>query len=208
MASPSPKNGDYLEAYGFKFHWTPDHLTPEQMRPLMFTYDVLATDALEVFDNLPSSPSSSLDSSKQETTASADSAPENLSAAAQPPNEKGQQHNHHQPPKKPPHSRDLYSLLSTHHPTNQTLSSLWTQVHTIPPWVDWAQIARGQQVFYRYAIPSVISLTFQSLLGGMGSARVSKTLSKTGGFSAKIARKRLLDYRRVPNYRRDGCRLS
>ncbi|KAM7206335.1 DUF2236 domain containing protein [Rhypophila sp. PSN 637] len=184
MAS-TPKNGERCAAYGFTFTWTPDHLTPEQMRPYMFSYDVLATEALDVLDQFSSS-SSSLTKEELNSTASADPDPvkENISAAKQ---------DHNNKPKSSQHKRDLFKLLQTHHHENETLSSLWSQIHTIPEWVDWAQIARGQLVFYRYALPFVISLTFQSLLGGMGSSRVSHTLSKTGGFSGKITRKRLLD---------------
>lgn len=36
-------------------------------------------------------------------------------------------------------------------------------------------------------------LTFQSLLGGMGAARVVETLARTGGFSTKVARGRLFE---------------
>ena len=36
-------------------------------------------------------------------------------------------------------------------------------------------------------------LAFQSLLGGMGAARVVETLARTGGFSTKVARHRLFE---------------
>jgi hypothetical protein len=63
----------------------------------------------------------------------------------------------------------------------------------VPEWVDWEQIDRGQRVFYRYAAPAIVSLTFQSLLGGMGSRRVVETLTRTGGFGAQVTRRRLLE---------------
>jgi hypothetical protein len=46
--------------------------------------------------------------------------------------------------------RDLYALLRDNASKNPKLSELWDQVNTIPEWVDWEQIARGQDVFYRY----------------------------------------------------------
>ncbi|KAM7208484.1 DUF2236 domain containing protein [Naviculisporaceae sp. PSN 640] len=212
MASSRPKNGDYCCAYGFEFYWTADHLTPEQMRPLMFSYDVVATKALDVLDKL-SPTSSSIPTEKadeEKSSASAantetvtDISADNISAVRT--ERQDQEHEHDQEkgykqqqaqPNEPPktgHHRDLYTLLAKNYSSHPTLTALWDEVHTIPPWVDFAQIERGQRVFYRYAIPFVISLTFQSLLGGMGSSRISHTLSKTGGFSAKISRKRLLD---------------
>lgn len=64
---------------------------------------------------------------------------------------------------------------------------------TVPDWVDWEQIARGQDVFYRYGGANLTGLAYQSLLGGMGAARVVETLARTGGFSTKVARGRLFE---------------
>jgi hypothetical protein len=89
--------------------------------------------------------------------------------------------------------RDLYALLKEHHASNAKLDQLWQEVNTIPDWVDWEQIARGQDVFYRYGGPALTGLTFQSLLGGMGAARVVETLARTGGFGTKVARGRLFE---------------
>lgn len=50
-------------------------------------------------------------------------------------------------------SRDLYALLRDHADDDPTLKSLWIQANTIPEWVDWEQIKRGQEVFYRYGLP-------------------------------------------------------
>ncbi|KAK3315364.1 tat pathway signal sequence [Apodospora peruviana] len=184
------------EAWGYEFDWTPEHLTAEQLRPLMFSYDVLATECLDVFDQLSSisSPStttasnissrrttrSTTKSTSQETTTSTN----NVTTSDEQETKKRQG--------QCPHP-DLYALLSKHHASNPTLAKLWTEIHTVPSWVDWPQIARGQKVFYRYAGPSIVSLTFQSLLGGMGSRRVVETLARTGGFGINVARRRLLE---------------
>lgn len=70
---------------------------------------------------------------------------------------------------------------------------MWEEINTVPPWVDWAQIERGQDVFYRYGGPAITGLAYQSLLGGMGAARVVETLARTGGFSTTVARRRLFE---------------
>ena len=95
-------------------------------------------------------------------------------------------------PEKPP-ARDLYFLLRDHAANDEVLEALWEEVNTVPSWVDWAQIARGQEVFYRYGGPCLTGLAFQSLLGGMGANRVVEVLARTGGFSTKVARHRLFE---------------
>jgi hypothetical protein len=89
--------------------------------------------------------------------------------------------------------RDLYLILKDNHENDPVLSKFWEQVTTIPDWVDWEQIARGQDVFYRYGAANLTGLTYQSLLGGMGAGRVVETLARTGGFSTKVARRRLFE---------------
>ena len=44
-------------------------------------------------------------------------------------------------PAHPP--RDLYVVLQDHLEKDELLQEFWTEVTTIPPWVDWAQIQRG-----------------------------------------------------------------
>ncbi|KZF19996.1 hypothetical protein L228DRAFT_33364 [Xylona heveae TC161] len=90
-------------------------------------------------------------------------------------------------------SRDLYALLRDNAESDKSLGKLWNQVHAIPDWVDWAQVARGQEVFYRYGGAALTGLAFQSLLGGMGATRVVETLARTGGFSTRVARRRLYE---------------
>ncbi|KAJ5731618.1 uncharacterized protein N7483_006126 [Penicillium malachiteum] len=89
--------------------------------------------------------------------------------------------------------KDLYTLLKDHAHEDPKLQELWTQVNTVPEWVDWEQIQRGQDTFFRYGLPILNVLSFESLLGGMGAIRVVETLSRTGGFGAKVVRRRLLE---------------
>lgn len=147
---------DMRNIWGHRFEWTPEHQTKEQMRPLTFTYDVLASECLDRLDELSRS------SSKISL-----------------------------PPEGP--RPDLYALLHQHHAADPKLAALWAQLHDIPDWVDWAQIARGQDVFARYGVPAIVSLTFQSLVGGMAGWRVAETLARTGGFGVCVARRRLLE---------------
>jgi hypothetical protein len=51
--------------------------------------------------------------------------------------------------------RDLYALLRDNASTDDKLQQMWDQVNTIPDWVDWEQIKRGQDVFYRYGISNL-----------------------------------------------------
>lgn len=168
---------DTRTIWGHTFEWTPEHLTKEQMRPLTMTYDVLAAECLDRLDKLSPPPSETPPPPPPPPQVPDDKPPDSSST------EKPRAHAR----------RDLYALLSQHHASDPKLTSLWTQLHTVPDWVDWAQISRGQDVFARYGVPAVLSLTFQSLVGGMAGWRVVETLSRTGGFSAPVARRRLLE---------------
>jgi hypothetical protein len=52
-----------------------------------------------------------------------------------------------------PFKKDLYGLLRDHVDENPKLQELWDQVNTVPEWVDWDQIQRGQDIFFRYGLP-------------------------------------------------------
>ncbi|KAF2873101.1 hypothetical protein BDV95DRAFT_593473 [Massariosphaeria phaeospora] len=165
--------------WGYEFEWTEDHLTDEQTRPLKHSYDVLAEDCLNRLNAIsPPSPGVLPRNSNNNDN----SVPTPL---------------HETPEEKkeslPLPQRDLFALLRDHHTEDPKLAQLWDEVHTVPPWVDWAQLERGQDVFYRYGGPALTGLTYQSLLGGMGAARVVETLARTGGFSPKVAKRRLFE---------------
>ncbi|KAI2632053.1 hypothetical protein GGR54DRAFT_15421 [Hypoxylon sp. NC1633] len=158
----------WRECWGVKFKWTPEHLTPKELEPLTRTYDTIATTALERLDEI-SPPSSWTDLHNNVDDAS--------------PREKGE--------KQP--RRDIYGLVQRYGTADETIGRLWGEITTIPAWVDWEQIERGQKVFYRYGGPAITALTFLSLLGGMGSGRTVETLDRTGGFSVEAVRRRLLE---------------
>lgn len=101
-----------------RFDWTPQHLTAAQLRPLLYSYDELATEALDRLDRL-----------------------ETPGAASRP----------SACPHKPgPPQGDVLALVERHAEGDEVLGRLWKEVMTVPDWVDWEQIARGQQVVYQF----------------------------------------------------------
>ncbi|KAI4933870.1 uncharacterized protein J4E92_003539 [Alternaria infectoria] len=180
MAMPNlfqRRTANTKDCWGYRFEWTPEHLTPEQMKPMKFSYDVLAEECLDRLNAISPPHKGAL--------------PRNDSNRAALSSVPGTEEEKKEPLPVP--KRDLYALLEENHNSDPKLAELWREVHTVPDWVDWDQIARGQDVFYRYGGPALTGLTFQSLLGGMGAARVVETLARTGGFSTKVARGRLFE---------------
>jgi hypothetical protein len=81
---------------------------------------------------------------------------------------------------------DLYDQLDRLHTSNPVLEQLWQITRTIPLWVDWEQLKRGQAVCQRYAIPMLIGFAFQGfareIAAALGPAEV---LVRTGGLSRR-----------------------
>jgi len=143
MAWPNPfrkEDENTRRTYGYTFQWTPGHFTPEQMHPLKYSYDVTAEEALNKLDEISRPPNNALPRNKDRTAKT----------------EAGKEKEPDYTPK-----RDLYALLRDHHEEDERLDTLWKQVNTVPDWVDWDQIARGQDVFYRYG---EVALTAVSIL--------------------------------------------
>ncbi|EEH20080.2 hypothetical protein PABG_02339 [Paracoccidioides brasiliensis Pb03] len=155
-------------SWGYSFQWTEDHLTPEKMEPMKYTYDRLGDECLKRLNEISPPPQKALPRTNERL------AQKDVGGMEKP-------------------KRDLYVLLRDNADKDGKLAALWNQVNTTPGWVDWDQIERGQEVFYRYGIPALNALGFQSLLGGMGVGRIVETLARTGGFSAKIARRRMFE---------------
>ncbi|GKU07457.1 unnamed protein product, partial [Fusarium langsethiae] len=89
---------------------------------------------------------------------------------------------------------DLFETLSQYHEQDADLSQLWQETHHVPSWVDWEQIARGQRFFYRYALANLIGFAFQGFVGeNSASTSVVEVLARTGGFSTRVLRRRLLE---------------
>ncbi|MCJ1269146.1 hypothetical protein MMC22_009035 [Lobaria immixta] len=89
---------------------------------------------------------------------------------------------------------DLYDLLRENYNNDQILGQLWKEINTVPDWVDWAQLARGQEVFYRYAAPAMAGFVLQGFIGeNATTGGTAETLVRTGGFSTKVLRHRLFE---------------
>ncbi|KAF2089854.1 hypothetical protein K490DRAFT_35442 [Saccharata proteae CBS 121410] len=178
MALPNPfrrRTSNTRSCWGYTFELTPEHPSPAQMQPLKFSYDTLGEAALHRLNEISPPPQNGLPrKSNDEAQAYA-----RMDKTAEAPEERDRS--------------DLYALLRDHAAEDETLGALWRELTTVPEWVDWAQIARGQDVFYRYGGAALTGLAYQSLLGGMGAARVVETLARTGGFGTKVARRRLFE---------------
>lgn len=89
---------------------------------------------------------------------------------------------------------DLYALLRDHHDEDETLGRFWKEVHTVPDWVDWEQLERGQKFFYRHAAANIMGFALQGFVGENSAASgVVEVLVRTGGFSTRVLLRRLLE---------------
>ncbi|KAK5635215.1 hypothetical protein RRF57_010927 [Xylaria bambusicola] len=161
--------GTWQDFWGVRFKWSSNHLTPEQLEPLIYSYDKAATDAVDRLHEI---------ASPQDTKPS--STDEDTEEAVKTNGEKKRRW-------------DMYGLMQEYASKDEAIRKLWDEIHMIPEWVDWDQIERGQKIFFRYGGPAISTLTFLSLLGGMGSSRTVETLDRTGGFDVKVVRRRLLE---------------
>lgn len=144
------RSSNTRSCWGYTFELTEEHLTPELMYPMKHSYDVLGEQALKRL-NAIASPNSTVvfeehqnsqESSKKQTSAS--EFPEKRIAALA--------------------KRDLFILLRDHADNDPLLGKLWKEAQTIPSWVNWKQVERGQEVFYRYGGPCLTGLAYQSLV--------------------------------------------
>jgi hypothetical protein len=82
-------------------------------------------------------------------------------------------------------SHDLYIRLSQQNESDTSSRILWDQATSVPPWVDWAQVRRGQLVFNRYIIPIVLGFAFQGFAGEIAAAvGPAEVLVRAGGLSS------------------------
>ncbi|KAK2002104.1 transcriptional regulator [Colletotrichum falcatum] len=89
---------------------------------------------------------------------------------------------------------DLFAVLQEHHGRDEALGRLWDEVHAVPDWVDWEQLARGQRFFYRYAAANLMGFALQGFVGeNSASAGVVEVLVRTGGFRTRVLFRRLLE---------------
>lgn len=162
------RDGNTITCWGYSFQLTDDHFSKEDLKNPKFSYDKLGEECLNILDeiDLPSKPELATPKTEEQKS--------EKSRTLKP-------------------KRDLFKSLQTHVDDHPKLQELWSQLNTVPEWVDWDQISRGQEIFYRYGGATLTSLAYQSLLGGMGANRVVEVLARTGGFSVKVARHRLFE---------------
>lgn len=140
---------NWRDVWGYRFEWTSEHLTPEDLRPMISTYDVLGSECLDRLDSISPPEPPPRPGEKEEKEAGGGEATGSGSGSGSGPDEKS----NHGP------RRDLFALLREHAGSDDKLGELWSQVNTVPDWVDWDQIERGQQVFYRYGGPAVVAVS-------------------------------------------------
>jgi hypothetical protein len=121
----------YMTVYGYRFKWGPQHHSLDELRKLRYTYDTVAAEACDALDEIvPPAPTG--------------------------PRKDIEEVVEHKDKKK---HRDLYKLVQEHAKTDPRVAKLWDEVNTVPEWVDWDSIERGQKVFWRYGGPSVTAVS-------------------------------------------------
>lgn len=134
MAWPNPlrrKTPLTRSAWGFVFELTPLHPTLEDTEPLKHSYDALGEEAYLRLTDIRES-----DKAQQQT-----------------------ENGHSEPAQKTSASTkkdDLYVLLRDNADLDPKLGQLWREMDEVPSWVDWEQISRGQDCFYRYGYASCV----------------------------------------------------
>ncbi|KAM3418849.1 hypothetical protein BST61_g4812 [Cercospora zeina] len=183
MAWPSPfyrRTPNTRDAWGYRFELDDQHLTREQCDPLKYSYDVIAEEVLDRLNEISPPAQNQLPRNNGQHVSA-------VGSTTGPRAEDDAKHKLKLP------QRDLYAILEENAEKDELLGRFWRDVNIVPDWVDWGQIQRGQDVFYRYGGACLTGLAYQSLLGGMGAARVVEVLARTGGFSTKVARGRLFE---------------
>ena len=61
--------------------------------------------------------------------------------------------------------KDLYTLLRDNYQSDPILTKFWEETHHVPAWVDWAQLARGQEFFHRYIGANITGFALQGFVG-------------------------------------------
>lgn len=168
---PTDENTRYC--YGHSFQWTSLHQTPEELEPLKYTYDTLAEKALNRLDEIsPPDPSGYIprNSSRDGDIAVTSGVVKDGGVR-----ESGEKDSEEKEVKRP--KRDLYKLLEENAGEGGVLGELWDQVNTIPDWVDWDQIQRGQDVFYRYGIANLSAVCLSFTLSTFKRADAEKCVA-------------------------------
>ena len=89
---------------------------------------------------------------------------------------------------------DLYTLLEAAHRDDPNLQKFWDQTRSVPEWVDWEQLERGQDFFYQYAVANIVGFALQGFIGENAAAfGPAEVLVRTGGLSPKNLMRRVME---------------
>lgn len=118
MAWPNPlrrRDENTRTCWGYTFQLTRAHLNPERSDSLKYSYDKLGEDCLIILNGVDPPTTAGTARQKAESQSSEKS-------------------NNWKP------KRDLYRLLETHAEDHPKLQELWSQLNTVPRWVNWDQV--------------------------------------------------------------------
>ena len=144
MAWPNPfrrrATAATRDAWGYVFELSSLHPTLAEMEPMKHSYDVLGERAYVRLRDIRASRRCTSDHHEASPKSAASSTESKI---------------------------DLYELLKNSTTYDEVLGELWSEVNHVPSWVDWNQLARGQECFYRYGGAALTGLAFHSLIGGL-----------------------------------------
>ncbi|KAF9968170.1 hypothetical protein BGZ70_006147 [Mortierella alpina] len=90
-----------------------------------------------------------------------------------------------------------------------------TEVMTVPDWVDWDRIKRGQQVYWRYCLFMKFTLLHMAVAGGMSMSKPMKVLKSSSYLFGKQNERRVIETAQYvqelvhsPDYLRPGSGLA
>ncbi|KAJ5151556.1 hypothetical protein N7492_009851 [Penicillium capsulatum] len=89
---------------------------------------------------------------------------------------------------------DLYTVLKDNYANDSTLRQFWEETHSVPDWVDWEELEKGQSFLFRYLAPNITGIVLQDCLGeNATTAGTAETFIRTGGFNVPVLPKRFLE---------------
>ena len=174
--------GSLVCAYGFTFRLTPSHVRPAELESWRGQGDDLADAAVRLFararagdDRCPAARTfNALDYllSVRDAGANATAAPTSPAP----------------PPGCPFHKRESGRTSDSAVAPSPAVSAddvavanaFLDAVTTVPEWVDWDRVVRGQRVFIKNCTAFSLALLHISLVGGFGAPRVNSVLNATG----------------------------
>lgn len=167
VTEPDVSNGDLVGKYGHTFVWSPLHQTHKQLEPLRSIGDPDCDAVLQVLDPQPDDDILHI-LLKKVDAANVDSSADDDRVLL---------------------GERVCAFVRTCSMTFSHLSMLTcTHIYldfvarysTVPEWVDWDEITRGQQVFIRDMPICGLTLFYLSLVGGFSAPLITKVLRATG----------------------------